>query len=121
MLIESEVWRKLFKRGDLYDTEYLSLGNFIYYATMNTLGFLYVNVTNMNYSRRSVMYSRTESRADFIKTICFTPIFFLLSNMILLRSPNDLNGLSQIGSKHTYWECIGWNYGIWTSGYLLGL
>lgn len=86
---------------------------------MNTLGFIYVNVSNLNYSRKSVLFSNHESRADFVKTICFTPIFFLIGNIVVLKSPHDLNGLSK--TEYTYWECIGWNFGIWTTGFILGL
>jgi hypothetical protein len=86
---------------------------------MNTLGFLYVNVSNMNYSRKSVLFSNHESRVDFAMTICFTPIFFLLGNMINLRSAHDLSGLGEV--EYTYWECIGWNFGIWTVAFILGI
>jgi len=71
---------------------------------MNTLGFLYVNICNMNRSRKSVLFSNHESRADFVMTICFTPIFFILGNMINLRSPQDLSSLGE--PEYTYWECI---------------
>ena len=113
--------RLLYHRGDLYDTEYLAPSTFIYYVLMNTLGFLYVNVANMNYSRRRVTHSNHESHVDFAKTVCFAPIFYFLGNNVVLRSQHDLSSLQTPVPLYSQWDCVALNFGIWTSAYIVGL
>ena len=115
----SEVLRLIFKRGDTYDTTYIALENLTYYIIMNTLDFIYVNICNMNYSRKSILFSNHENRKDFFKTIAFSPIFYFLGNNVAMRSPHDLSGLK--GVEYDYWDCVTYNVGIWTSAYILGL
>ena len=109
----------MFKRGEYYDTTYFSFSTLVYYMTMNTLGFLYVNISSFNCTRKSYCFSFHESRADFVKTILFSPIFYFLGNNVALRSQYDLS--AQLDSTpYTYWECIGYNM-VWTTFYIIGL
>lgn len=85
---------------------------------MNTLGFLYVNIANMNCSRRSLLFSSHESRADFYKTVFFSPLLFFFGNNIALRSQQDL---SSIGVEYSYWECLQYSATFWTLAYIVGL
>ena len=90
----SEFLRKMFKRGDTYNTTYFSFGNIIFYIVMNIIGFLYVNLSNMNYSRKSVLFSNHESRKDFVMTIFLSPIFYFIGNNVALRSENCISSIA---------------------------
>lgn len=114
----SDIFRMIFRRGDTYDTTYFALNNFVYYCMMNIIGYVYVNVSNMNFSRKSLMHNNHERRRDFVLTIIFAPIFYFLGNNINLRAENDL---AEIGESHSYWNCFLWNYCFWTPAYIIGL
>ena len=116
--IDSEFFRKFFLRGDTYNTSYLALGNLIYYCLMNPIGYIYVNISNMNYSRRSLMHSNHERRRDFFMTILFAPIFYFIGNNISLRSQQDVDYL---GIYYNKWNCIMYKYCVWTIPYWIGL
>ena len=118
IIIGSDWFESLFKRGDTYDTTYFPLSNLIYYIVMNVSGYVFVNISNMNYSRRSLLHSNHERRRDFFMTVAMCPIWFFLGNNINLRSINDLD--SQ-GIEYTFWDCIAYNSGLWTLAYILGL
>ena len=83
---------------------------------MNTLGFIYVNISTFNCKRKSYLFSNHESRSDFFMTLLGSPIFFFFGNNIALRAENDISkdGFSE-------WDCIWYNFGLWTVGYVLGL
>ena len=115
----SELFRTVFKRGDTYDTTYFALGNFIYYCLMNMTGYIYVNISNINMRRDSVFYSQRSESKDFMLNILFAPIFYFLGNNVSLRAATDIDHIST--EEYTYWECIWYNYGVWTLAYLLGL
>lgn len=109
----------MFQRGDTYDTTYLALGNLAYYWILNILGFIYVNASNLNCQRPSLLFSQHASRTDFVKTILFAPIFFYLGNNIALRAEHDLSQVDP--SDYTFWSCVGYNLALWTPGYVIGL
>lgn len=90
----------------------------IYYWIMNCIGFVFVNISNMNFSRKSVLFSNHEKRTDFVMTILIAPIFYFLGNNIALRSEQDL---AHIGKEYTYWDCIAYNIAFWTPAYIFGL
>ena len=115
----SKVYREIFKRGDYYDTTYFSFSTLTYYMLCNTLGFLYVNISSFNCTRKSYFYSFHENKKDFFKTILFSPIFYFLGNNIVLRSRHDLSSIDG-EEEYTYWQCIGFNM-IWTTFYIIGL
>ena len=54
----SELFRKFFKRGDTYNTSHFSTGNLIFYWVMNLTGHMYVNISNMNMRRDSLLNSQ---------------------------------------------------------------
>ena len=110
--------RKIFHRGDTYNTSYLSFGRLAFYVIMNTLGFLYVNISNLNCTRKSVFFSFYESKTDFVKTICFSPLFYFLGNNIALRAEHDL---SAAGQKYDEWDCFYYIMTFWMTAYLIGL
>ena len=74
----SEYFRLFYKRGEFYDTTYISLANYTYYSLMNIYGFIYVNLSNMNCSRKSVFHSSYSNTWDFVQTLLWTPICFLI-------------------------------------------
>ena len=115
---DSDSYRQIFKRGDTYDTTYFPIGNLIYYCIMNMSGFLYVNISNMNCSRESILHSRHERKRDFYMTTLYAPIFYFLGNNIALRSERDLD---QDGLEYTYWACVLYNFLLWTIAYIFGL
>ena len=88
---QSSLYVLLFDRGTTHQTSYLPVGNLAFYWAMNLLGFLYVNVSNMNLSRKSVLFSNHESKYDFVMTAAMAPIFFFLGNNIALRATIDLS------------------------------
>lgn len=85
---------------------------------MNAIGYIFVNVSNMNYSRSSICHNNHDRRRDFILTIIFAPIFYFLGNNIALRSENDL---AEDDINYSYWECMLYNYALWTVAYIFGL
>ena len=76
----------MFARGVTHNTSYISVGIMLYYVIMNTVGFIYVNICNMNCSRESIQFSNHESKADFYKTVLASPFLFFLGNNIALRT-----------------------------------
>ena len=87
---------------------------------MNVLGFVYVNVSNMNWSRRSLFFSNHENRRDFFLTVIFAPIFFFLGNNVCLRGQQDLSGLEK-PETYAYWDCVLYNFCLWTLAFIFGL
>mmetsp|Transcript_7076 Transcript_7076/g.8172 ORF Transcript_7076/g.8172 Transcript_7076/m.8172 type:complete len:185 (+) Transcript_7076:368-922(+) len=85
---------------------------------MNCIGYVYVNVSNMNFSRKSVMHSNHERRKDFFMTVVLAPVFYFIGNNIVLRAENDL---SATGKYYTYWDCVAYNFALWTPAYIFGL
>lgn len=114
----SNFYRACFARGYTYDTTYFSFGKLFFYMSMNVLGFIFVNVSNMNCSRRSIFFSRYESRRDFIKTLAFSPVMFFAGNNIAIRGEHDV---ASLGEEYDYWNTIRYNVGLWTLAYCLGL
>lgn len=85
---ESEGWRKLFFRGEhVYNTTYFPLSTLVYYVLMNALGHIYVNTSNLNFERKHLFFSQHMRNLDFLLAICFAPIFWIFSAIMVLRSP----------------------------------
>jgi hypothetical protein len=84
---KSEVFRRLYYRGDLvYNTTYLPVGNLVYYVLMNLMAHLYVNVSNKNCFNKHLLKDNRNSSYSFVKTFLFAPILFFTSSIICLRS-----------------------------------
>ena len=109
----------------MHETSYLAVGNLVFYCVANTLGFLYVNVSNMNLSRKSVLFSNHESRCDFVMTVLMAPLFYFIGNNVAMRAEYDMTENSQ--NKHdddpdySYWECISYNMSLWATAFAFGL
>ena len=86
-----EFYRKFFYRGDrTFNTTFLPLGTLFFYWSMNVLGFVYVNVSNLNFSRRSAFLSNVMWYRDIFWTFLFAPFLFLVSGIIVLRSRENV-------------------------------
>ena len=108
----------MFERGETHNTSYFAPGMLLFYMSMNMIGFLFVNVSNMNCSRKSLFYSNDESRVDFVKTTLFSPIIYFFGNNIALRSQHDLSAL---GESYDYWDCMQYNASFWLIAFIAGL
>lgn len=95
------------------------MANLTYYVLMNTFGFIYVNVSNMNCSRASLFHSSYASSCDFVQTLAYAPVFYFISSMFCLRAPTD-TFYSDLGLL-SEGECMRSNLGIWTVGHMAGL
>jgi len=119
--INSEFYRSLFSRGNTHDTTWLPLGNYIFYMLMNITGFIYINVSNLNFGRKSVFWSRTHTTDDFYTNILVSLVTFFLCHNVGLQSAHGLINTQdggQILSKGTVFE---YNFDYWVPGYILGL
>lgn len=114
-VLGSEYVRLFYKRGDLYDTTHVSLANFAFYGLMSIYGHIYVNVCNVNCSRKSVFHSSYPNRTDFMITVAQVPLSFFAGNNVALRATTD------IPAGHSWEDCFSYNMGFWFTGYLLGL
>ena len=98
LFLESEKFNSFFYRGeDVYNSSYFPSGNFVFYAFANCAGFCYVNISNMNCTRKTLYESAHSAKKDFIYTMIFAPLMFMTSAMLVLRSPHDIS--STQGSK----------------------
>jgi hypothetical protein len=96
---------------------------------MNTFGFIYVCACNLNLESGTCFHSLHSTISDFHQTIAFSPIFFLLSTVIVLRGEHDLAGIDgplekfdqDENNTRTWQEFYDYNQYCWFSGFLLGL
>jgi len=96
---------------------------------MNAFGFMYVCACNLNLESGTVFHSHHSKVSDFHQTIAFSPLFFLMSSVIVIRGEHDLAAsdglLDKSGlSEHKTWkwdEFYRYNQHWWFSGYFLGL
>ena len=49
----STFYKNFYYRGSSFDTEYISLGKFVYYSIMNVVGFTFVNIVNLQNVRKN--------------------------------------------------------------------
>ena len=111
----SETLRWFFKRGDMYDTAHVSIANLTFYCLLNIFGHIYVNVCNVNCSRKSVFHSSYPNCKDFVTTVALSPLCYFAGNNIGLRAPTD------IPAGYSWEECYSYSTGLWLWGYIVGL
>ena len=118
--IQSETYRSLFSRGNTHNTTWLPLGNYIFYVLMNITGFIYINVSNLNFGRKSVFYSRTHSYTHFYMNIWISAVTFFLCHNVCLQSVHGLTNThdGQLLSKSSTFE---YNLDYWVPGFIIGL
>jgi hypothetical protein len=115
------VWRVIFYRGDeVYNTTYLPWSTLIYYCLMNMMGHAYVNSSNMNLKRKSLIRTQSTNYRDFCLVPVFAPIFWLISTIIVMRAPEDLSS-TEGSTKYTHANVFFWNLFLWQLPYFIGL
>lgn len=85
-MVDSEFIYGTYYRGDsVYNTKWLSIGNFVYYFLMNVLGHMYVCTSNGNYYK-GAFRSKGTSYIALLRTIAMAPGFYFISAIMVLRS-----------------------------------
>jgi len=88
----SNVWRVIFYRGDeVYNSTYIPWSTLAYYFLMNLVGHAYVNSSNMNLKRKSLIRTHSTNYRDFCLVPVFAPIFWILSSIIVMRADANLS------------------------------
>lgn len=121
----SNVWRVIFYRGDdVYNTTYFPWSTLVYYFLMNMVGHAYVNSSNMNLKRKSLIRTQSSNYRDFCLVPVFAPIFWILSTIIVLRSQDSISSTHNTtysNSKFSYLNVFLWNLLQWQIPYFVGL
>ena len=127
---EQEDVRLFFKRGDSYDTDWLSIANFVTYTSMNALGFVYVNKVNLQV-RYSVFRTLNQDNWDLFMTIfILSPIVYWSSVLMTWRSRHAIDQHVCNHWIHRYytdcqsyddWEVFKFNYFVWTTAFFCGM
>ena len=130
-------------------SEYLPVGQLIYYWIMLPVGFTFVNLVNLRNERKNPFLDHHLSYKSFVLTVTVVaPAFFFISAIITLRGQHDLDGYcnsdfvpilgkpSMTGDTfldslpvdetpscktYTLQEVFKYNYMVWTLGYFIGL
>lgn len=89
-----------FRGVDIYNTDVFPVGNLIYYTLMNAFGFMYVCACNLNLESGTLFHSNESTSSDFRQTIAFSPFFFVMSGVIVIRGEHELSGCD--GSLEKY-------------------
>lgn len=119
--VGSETYRLVFFRGEsVYNTTYFPWGNLVYYFWMNIMGHWFVNTSNLNFERKHIIHTRSSKYRDFLMIPLYTPILFMISSIIVLRSQNDLSS-SGVEERYSQWDLFQFNLFVWTSAYFFGL
>ena len=139
----SQLFENFYFRGMVF-TEYLPVGQFVYYWIMLPVGFTFVNLVTLKNERKNPFLDNHMSYRSFILIITvIAPVFFFVSAIVALRGQNDLDGYchSQYRpeseereildtfpqdetpscKKYDFGEVFKYNYFVWTLGYFIGL
>jgi hypothetical protein len=76
-----------FRGNRVYNTTFFPWSNLVYYLCMNALGHMYVNTANLNFERKHLLHSNHRHNRDFYMALLIAPVLFLLSSIMILRSP----------------------------------
>jgi len=89
---------------------------------------VYVNLSNLNNYRENPVLNKFASYSSLVWTIILTPVFFLISMIVVLRTPTSLSSLpctagstSCAGRPYSWSNCYIYNVIAWNGGYLFGL
>jgi hypothetical protein len=88
---------------------------------------MYVNVSNLSFYRGNPLLNKFASYSTLIWTIIFTPIFYLVSVMIMLRSADSRSSIcfedkNSCDDPNDLWvDCYLNNVVLWGSGFVFGL
>ena len=95
---KSKFVEEFYFRG-IYFTKYVSIGKFVYYYIMNAVGFIFVNIVNLQNERKNPILDHHMSPASFYKTLIFvSPAIFVLSSNVSLRGKQDLSSYCKDGA-----------------------
>jgi hypothetical protein len=127
-LTDSELFRWWYKRGDSFDTTVFPVSTLLFYLGSNVLGIVYVNMSNLKNYRGNPLLNKFASYYSLLWTVMLTPVLFLLSTIIVLRSPDSLSSLSCsdntvscVGKPYSRRNCFNYNVLAWNGGYVYGL
>jgi hypothetical protein len=96
LTVGSKIFEGLYQRRTFF-SEYLSVGNWMYYWLINILGSFFVNIVNLNNYRHNPTYDSRWTVQSFVKmTVFLTPLLYLWSPVVVLRGGKDLDGYCQI-------------------------
>lgn len=96
--------------------------NFVYYTLMNILGHFFVNSSNLNMYRKSLIATRSNPGGlDFILCIVFAPIFWIFSSIMVLRAPENLSSTGDGSYRYPWYNVFMYNLFAWTIPYFFGL
>ena len=125
---QSETFRLFYSRGESFDTTVFPLSTLLFYLGSNILGIAYINVANLNYYRNSLFMNKHGTYSSLYWTLLLTPLFFVASVLIMLRSPDSLsskpcevNDVSCQGKPYSFKACYFYNVIVWNFGYVFGL
>ena len=121
IVIDSELFRSFYERGASYNTRYISVANFAFYALCNIYGHVYVNVSNVNCTRANMLHSSYPNFRDFYCTVLLTPFYFLAGNIVTLKSPSDQLSNANEPKLLSSTDCLWSNMAFWFSGFFIGL
>ena len=69
-----------------FNTEYLSLGNWVFYMAVHFVGYAFVNIVNLNCERKNPFYDQLMTTKSCVKMFVFIlPLLFFWSAVICLR------------------------------------
>ena len=92
----SKVFMMIFYRGDTFFTSYFPWGSVAYFYVMMIVGFLFVNIVNLQNVRKDPTLDNHMERHSFWATVTiFGPILAITSGMIVLRSKFNEAGYCQ--------------------------
>jgi len=112
------------------NTTYLPFSTLVYYCLANIFGFMYVNISNLNFYRKNLLFSFHMWYRDFTLTVIFAPIFYFVSTIVTLRSTTDVASTtcsdvniesSCMARPYTHWQVFSHNFLAWGTCYVIGL
>lgn len=100
----------------------------LFYTLSNVFGMVYVNLSNLNNYRENPLLNKFATYSSLAWTLVLSPVFFLISMLVVLRTPSSLSSLPCIddslscqGKPFTWNSCFVYNVVAWNGGYLYGL
>ena len=93
---QSDTFKAIYYRQSV-NTTWFPLSQFISFMCLNILGWAFINVINCRPQRMDPFTSGNEDYRSFYKFLIFSPIFFMMSGIVIFKSRHDLDGWCKEG------------------------